>query len=569
MKCKWIHSAVLCAAVATASTVLAQQRIESDGHALDANNRLGSGGYNSPNDERSGLATGNQIVTGNVVGNKGFRGTINYTDPDTFRGTLSTDRMDRFLRQSSGGDYRRQSTGAPPPVFYGNNVVSSGTAQGPVGQQQLGTGVYNPASVDQQQSNDSRLGAPLSAPTINLPQAGEMMLPGPVDPSNNQSTILSASPLYGIRQLNATDQADLRFINRYTNLRPDAGQKPLLSDVELQKAQDELRAAGVQPMDGGKSQLDGGTSTANSSDLAGGEIKDKALDATVGGPGLQATNDTGTRQRFLVPAEKQSAQLAELKKRMSRSEAEGKLNDAEAARLYSAELQARREADKQGKEEAALPARGPLTPPGTAKPVPEAGGGLSEGPGAGRGAGPVTGRTDDAKPTEKSAPMKIRSLADGVEAKSLHDLLANAETRIREGKFSAALDSYDTAEQIAPNNALILLGRAHAELGASYYGKAEADLRAAIRAEPSLLLAQYDLRQLYGDQRFGFLTSDLKEISQNEQKQSHSRFLLAYLSYNSGNENRAAAYLDEAERIGGADPVIDAMRKNWNLAAGK
>ena len=56
-----------------------------DGHANDANNRVGSNGYNSGSGQHV-TVTGNQIVTGNVTGGRAFRGPVPYTDPSGFMG---------------------------------------------------------------------------------------------------------------------------------------------------------------------------------------------------------------------------------------------------------------------------------------------------------------------------------------------------------------------------------------------------------------------------------------------------------------------------------------------------
>ena len=90
--------------------------------------------------------------------------------------------------------------------------------------------------------------------------------------------------------------------------------------------------------------------------------------------------------------------------------------------------------------------------------------------------------------------MKISSLAQGVNAPGLASLLKDAETQMKAGKFTSALDKYDDAEQVAPNNPLILMGRADALLGQSYYARAEQNLRKAFTQDQALLLGQYDLR---------------------------------------------------------------------------
>ena len=85
---QWIRINALSAAVAAIPLILAgsiygQQRINTDGHALDASNRVGSSGVN-PDDSSKRVAAplnGNDIVTGNVTGGKQFRGQVPYTDP--------------------------------------------------------------------------------------------------------------------------------------------------------------------------------------------------------------------------------------------------------------------------------------------------------------------------------------------------------------------------------------------------------------------------------------------------------------------------------------------------------
>src|SRR5688500_3600688 len=168
----------------------------------------------------------------------------------------------------------------------------------------------------------------------------------------------------------------------------------------------------------------------------------------------------------------------------------------------------------------------------------------------------------------KPAPVKIDSLAKGVPGKGLADLLTGAESLMKEGRFSSALEKYDAAEQVAPNNPLIKLGRANAELGASYFARAEQHLREAFAADEALLMGQYDLRAFFGEDRLKVIANDLKEIANKEQTQVTPVFLLAYVAYNSENEPMAAGYLDLAEkRSGGKDALIKKIREHWTLPA--
>jgi tetratricopeptide (TPR) repeat protein len=179
-----------------------------------------------------------------------------------------------------------------------------------------------------------------------------------------------------------------------------------------------------------------------------------------------------------------------------------------------------------------------------------------------------TGDQPQAQDPTREQPLQVHSLATGVNAKALADLLNEAEKLMREGKFYSALDQYEIADQVAPNDPMVNLGRAIAELGASYYARADGHLREAFTKNPALLTAQYDLRGFLGEERLNFLVNDLRAISNKEASEPRSVFLLAFIDYNTGNPRRAAAYLDLAERRAGKpDPLFQSMRKLWNLPA--
>ncbi|MBC8105356.1 MAG: hypothetical protein H7Z14_02105, partial [Anaerolineae bacterium] len=103
-----LATAVAAAAVALFANVAsthAQYRVD-NGNARDANNRIGSGGYNQPGSGAGSTSpyavNGNNIVTGNVTGGREFRGFVPYTDPGAFRGATAGGNVDRFVRSSAG-----------------------------------------------------------------------------------------------------------------------------------------------------------------------------------------------------------------------------------------------------------------------------------------------------------------------------------------------------------------------------------------------------------------------------------------------------------------------------------
>lgn len=316
-------------------------------------------------------------------------------------------------------------------------------------------------------------------------------------------------------------------------------------------------------------------------------------------PPLGASADTNqsTRRRLATPAQ-QSTQYNELQRRMRRYEEALGMTDADANREFNEQKRARDAAAARkgspgtpvpGSRAAGAPDGGAGTPgaitPGAITPGgATAPGGIAPGtPRPGGGAtpprdggpklpaapgGPATSipNPNGPKPAAAAEPLQINSLATGVTGAGLTGVLKSAEDFMRQGKFNSAIQQYDLAQQVAPNNPMIRLGRANAHLGASSYRTAEADLRQAFGADQALLMAQYDLRGFMGASRLQILVNDLKEIGRSEPKNPVPSLLLAYISYNTNNEAAAVTYLGEVEQRqgGAADPLVQTMKRLWS-----
>ncbi|HEV7302258.1 MAG TPA: hypothetical protein VGN72_23165 [Tepidisphaeraceae bacterium] len=567
-----LSAAAIGAALAVSSSVaVAQYRVGSDGRLNDANNRIGSNGYNTggPIIRPLNGGLGNNVVTGNVTGGREFRGPVGYTDPGAFRGSTADETTDRFIRGSSGASF----TGAPQNnaqnvlPFYG----SSRAAPPPPGFVKQGlTDAYIPAPAMARQGSDLRLGSVVTTPQTVLPSPGDLMLPGPVNPSTGLSTI-TASPLYGVRQWRSDVPAERQFVDRFgQDQRPDAPDRMSLDANTLEQYRAELRVSNRLPetpeQDGTSNELATGVdlnrprvgegdATGANQQLANQPLANNALGGQIG-------PDQSTRQELMTPAG-QSALYARLQAQFDQ-QGGGAITDQEAQRRFALQrnLQAKINAEAKAGKPGELPEL-----PGDA--------GLDGGDtGAGAGAGAIdTSKLPmQAQPggnggsNVTTEPVKVNNLAEGTNAKGLAKLMTGAEEAMRAGEFGTAIDRYDAAASVAPNNPLVTLGRAHAELGASYYGRAEADLRKAFTNGPALLAGEYDLITFLGAERLQFVIKDLKEIASAEQQQAGPTFLLAYIARNMGNSKLAADYLTETEkRLGGPDPLIDAMRKGWRL----
>ena len=241
--------------------------------------------------------------------------------------------------------------------------------------------------------------------------------------------------------------------------------------------------------------------------------------------------EQGVRYNLMgVAARKSNPQYAELNKRLEQYYADRRKTDADYQREFNTQLQARKTADAAAKAKADKLAGGNDN---TTQPKP-----------------PVTpDNTTPEKPkVKKPQPVKIKSLAKGVPGEGLSNVMKRAEDLMRQGKFTSALDQYDSAEAVMPNNPMITLGRANAELGSGFFARADAHIRQALSSDRALLMGQYDLTDMLGEDRLTKIVGELKEIANKEPNKPTAVFLLAYIAYNTGHEQQALGYLDLAEK---------------------
>jgi hypothetical protein len=150
---------------------LGQYRVD-DSHVNDANNRIGSGGYNSGHDlsPRDLSVSGNQIVSGNVTGLSYFHGTpLGTDDPNYFGAASLSPTLDRFNAISGPVNYGARSTGASTAQPYFNGDTST-AAPPPNFTTQVGSGSYTPGAPPVNQPYDARLGFFGDPGAVNAPE---------------------------------------------------------------------------------------------------------------------------------------------------------------------------------------------------------------------------------------------------------------------------------------------------------------------------------------------------------------------------------------------------------------
>ena len=349
----------------------------------------------------------------------------------------------------------------------------------------------------------------------------------------------------GIRQLNTGDNSDANFLKRFSGAQqPSALDRLQLDARDLQSMRQQLKSGGALKDSGNKPLSVGGI---NGTPL--GKPLNAPIDAPINGSlaakpingsvtvnpfGGNFNADVGTYNRVIGAPEEQSPVYNELKKRLEVYQQDRRTPTEKNAERFNQQLAAKNAAAKLAS--------------------------------SGRKPGDIALPEANIKPGTVVQPMPVKTLSEGIAGKGLKDILAKAESLMKEGKYTSAIDQYSIGEQVAPNQPLIWIGRANAELGAAFYQRADIHLRQAFNSDKALLMAQYDLRTFFGADRLATVIKDLQDIASADQQSTTPVFLLAYISYNTANESRAAGYLDLAEkRSEGKDPIYRLLREHWTL----
>jgi tetratricopeptide (TPR) repeat protein len=552
----------------------AQVQVQQQGRAQDANMRVGSGGVNdSVGRGTANYVSSNDIVYNNVTGNRGFRGPLAERDPQAFTGPIGGRLSDAFIRQSSAAPlpYQPTADALTPQPFFGS---TRGVAP-PLGSIREGySGAYTGTPLMPQNPDFSteytsafsdwrtqQLGKSVILGTRSSPldvHPGELILQGPLE-ANNQAVLFTGSPLYGVREFQAGAQStDSSAFSLYGQPGPAGGLR--FDESTLRQMRSELLNGSFQQPQSPTEQQNpnnaGNTGQPRGQGNGQGNLNqslespdNSANNASVNASAAPGTFSNGTntnqglQRRSTIPTPgQQMAQYDELQKRMQRYESP-EVATIEQSHQFHVEQQ------RQARASAGHP---------TAASQPSAyGSTLSP------RALEMAARAGAEKPAK---PLKITSLAAGVRFPGLRNVLTQAEEQMKQNKFQTAIETYDAAQKVAPNNWMIRLGRADAELGGGFYAQASDDIHEAYAYAPALTLGQYDLNSMMQPQRVQHITQELKDLAAKNPKDEMPVFLLAYIAYNTGDEAQAAQYLSQAEeRAHGQDALLKVLRQRWYL----
>jgi tetratricopeptide (TPR) repeat protein len=634
-------------AVAFTPSTFAQQRIGGDGRLMDANNRVGSGGFND--NSSSALPPGvfgNAIVTGDVTGGRGFQGNVPYFAPGAFHANLPGQFVDNFVSGSTNVQtngtivdnaqnvhlFVGDSRGINPPSGF----ISTGAQPGYIPSGPISDGQF---------ASNTALGSPES-PSLSTYVPSAIFQTGGTQAGGGASVYKSASPLFGVTTLQTAQQTngtsafnDAASGSNALNSAIGTGDRvdisadlksPALSDNAAISA-DQIGTGGNgvglnglgtpagissfatpnagdgnglntnqsgQPAGPGRTgtvvsatpgtpgynaragangRLNGqignglngsaaagqaglGQGNAINGQISGAVPSGYALNSSIGGTALSGSINTGedsSTNVYSPTSNLPGSAYQRMLLRLKTINPNTPLTPEQKMLLTQAKMQDIKTAQAGNAPKEGLPAASS----NNQRPMGSSGVGALP-PGAAQN-GPVI--PQQVHSAESDKPVQLHTFS-GDASPASRQLLSKAEDLMKQGKFTSALEEYDLVEQQFPSNPYIQLGRANAELGASYYGLAEAHLRQAFMSDQALLSAQLDLRSLLGADKLQYLVKDLKQIAQADPNESRPVFLLAYICYNTNNPRGAAAYLDLAEkREGKPDPFFKLLRQHWDL----
>ena len=637
-----VASACAAALSLFSTSASAQYRIDNS-NARDANNRLGSNGFNQSGIVANNGLGGNFITTGNVTAGRAFRGSIGYTDPSAFRGQVSGTSVDNFIRGSAGFGAQGQfvnNAGIARPFFGSSNTVST-----PAGFQRLTDGSITAQRNPVARSFDSRIDFGgltrqeiSSTPSrINLLQSSTSTRLSPI--SGGIGEAMSASSTFAPpREMLPASLTAVDILSEYTALTRRAGNSKI--DTTVEKTPDSrVNSTDIIPDSRLNNSSSGTVGSGNPADA----VRDPSdnisgkIPNSIGNTGFNTGQSSAVRDMRV--SRRVNPQLTELQRRLDDVRKSQSLPGDDAARsirevnnnLVRERIEAQRQLEeKKGLDDKSKPnaPKAPGTGAGTgagagagASPSPdsskpEAGKPATMKPDPAAGSAPSEAKPDSTKiPTtpEKPAdlnlpmrgtdanltdlpaavtppgtsektpenlvpenrvpaglvpivPLQVRSISDGTDADA-KPFVTRAEELMLEGRFNSAIDQFDSAERIAPEDAMIFMGRSIAELGASYYRRSEVHLRQAYERSPELLVARYDIKSMLGQARLEFLISELKDQASANPQDTGPVLLLAFIYYNVEDTTRAVNLLTEGARRNPNDATIAAMRATWNLPA--
>ncbi len=153
----------------------------------------------------------------------------------------------------------------------------------------------------------------------------------------------------------------------------------------------------------------------------------------------------------------------------------------------------------------------------------------------------------------------------GADQSRVDELLATAEERLRKGEYFLAERRFGRVLRFTPGHPLATAGMAHAQIGAGLYASAALNLHNLLRHHPEMIDVKYDQALLPNRTRLRTAIEEVRSRSDARYDRASHGFLLAYL----GHQLDDSALLEEGLRImaeaAPEDVLLPLLERIWPL----
>jgi hypothetical protein len=531
-------------------------------NALDAALQVGSGGKNTAAYQED-LRSRNLVVTGDVAGGRGFRGSVGYTAESDFRGATGGDTSQRFRSDSAMSNPAVLRTMSANQAFdmasTGGQVAyrrdfSDTTRSGQSGSNALSredgrrildlTGTQ--LTIKSQRDADAR-----STPMVRY-ENGE-----------GQGGVLTASTLRGVRRESDRDR-QMQGVDR-------------LSLYEAARLRDDLRNGlmrmdAVRPVDQNPFRVAAPTDSVNTSSTRDARQPTKGDIAALPADGRQSAYDQIVREirtnwlakeRGLAADTETGAEAdAAAKKEKQDQQDQAKADEDQLSSAYDQlkkQLRGERPMTDANKDQIAKDAKDAKDAKGDTKPE--------------DGKQP----TDDAKNTDRrgSINMSIEDYAlvlkhgkrldafgDGNRGR-LDELLSEGQRAMNEGNSFAAEKRFEIALTMRPGDPRATAGMLHCQIGANLPGSAALTLRALLTNNPEMMDVTYSAQAMPPQSRVEKAIGSTRDLIRVGRDTADYGLLLAYMGHLLGDRAVIEEGLASLKGSPADDTMNGILRKLW------
>ncbi|MEM9346282.1 MAG: hypothetical protein AAGB26_06680 [Planctomycetota bacterium] len=581
---KTVSTAALLTAALAMTPAQGQVQVQ-NGNALDANQQVGSGGFNQAAQQVDYRAR-NLLITGNVGGGRAFRGDVGYTAPGAFTGELGSDTLFNFRRDSVFSAPNAGGFGYRAQQFGDRVVVTRATDSIPGFRVNNGTGLNTRTSFDPQsgvvtfrQSGGGLVAVSGFTSTEGLRNSGTSL--GLVQTPSGPISI-DASPLTGIR-FNPLDarlpfpepeiEPDLEDapptapgnepsdglddtsepLSLRQDLRIDGTFQPDLTPealAELQLRQDPLAITlGTQLQSQMALKLAGKEET-------GAETSSQAISLRERVFGKQA--ETEPNEPPKAPENPYDKLIADILANAKGQEVKPDENADEPAegekprwqQIFEQPEQAVADAKEQAREAALRISLGMIDEEGNIDYET-----------------PLPSIDDDSELGKLLKDLtydlpRVETLA-GEDPNRINKLLTRGEQELEAERYMIAENIYRQVLREKGDDPLAKAGLVHSQMGAGMIRSAALNLRGLFADHPELIALKYDDNLMPQTERLRWLQNRLQKMISEEIHGSPPGLVLAYLGYQLEAKPLIEYGLNVAESEAPRDPLMPLLRRIW------